>query len=473
MRRLRNTKVIATLGPTSSTAETIEELHVAGADIFRLNFSHGTHADHRATYDHIRALEVKQGRPIGILADMQGPKIRIGTFADGPVYLENGVSFRLDNDEAPGNINRVSLPHPAVLKSLDIGSELLLDDGKLKMIVTGVSKNHVDCVVSTGGKLSNRKGVNIPNVVIKISALTEKDRRDLDFALELGVDWVALSFVQRPEDIAEVKKIVAGRAAVMAKIEKPAAVERLFDIIELSDAVMVARGDLGVEMPVQEVPSIQKKIITCAREAGKPVVVATQMLESMISSPVPTRAEVTDVANAIYDGTDAVMLSAESAAGDHPIEAVAMMNDIAEVTEKDPIYRSITDATHGDLEATTADAISAAASQVSRTIGASAIVTYTTSGSTALRAARERGKTSVLALTPSLKTARRLALVWGLHCVHTKDAENFADMVAKACKISFAEGFARPGDQVVIMAGVPFGTPGSTNILRIAWVGEQ
>jgi len=473
MRRLRNTKVIATLGPTSSTAETIEELHIAGADIFRLNFSHGTHADHRSTYDHIRALEVKQGRPIGILADMQGPKIRIGTFADGPVYLEKGVAFRFDNDETPGNIERVSLPHPAVLKSLDVGSELLLDDGKLKMTVSSVSKNHVDCVVSIGGKLSDRKGVNIPNVVIKISALTDKDRRDLDFALELGVDWVALSFVQRPEDIAEVKKIVAGRAAVMAKIEKPAAVERLFDIIELSDAVMVARGDLGVEMPVQEVPSIQKKIITCAREAGKPVVVATQMLESMISSPVPTRAEVTDVANAIYDGTDAVMLSAESAAGDHPIEAVAMMNDIAEVTEKDPIYRNITDATHGDLEATTADAISAAASQVSRTIGASAIVTYTTSGSTALRAARERGKTSVLALTPSLKTARRLALVWGLHCVHTKDAENFADMVAKACKISFAEGFARPGDQVVIMAGVPFGTPGSTNILRIAWVGEQ
>lgn len=473
MRRLRNTKIIATLGPTSSTAETIEELHLAGADIFRLNFSHGTHADHRATYEHIRALEAKQGRPIGILADMQGPKIRVGTFADGPVYLEKGDAFQLDNDPAPGNMDRVSLPHSAVLKSLEVGSELLLDDGKLKMTVAEASENQVNCIVSTGGKLSDRKGVNIPNVVVKISALTEKDRRDLDFALELGVDWVALSFVQRAEDIAEVKKIIAGRAAVMAKIEKPAAVERLADIIELSDAVMVARGDLGVEMPVQEVPSIQKKIIACAREAGKPVVVATQMLESMISSPVPTRAEVTDVANAIYDGTDAVMLSAESAAGDHPIEAVTMMNDIAEVTEKDPIYRNIIDATHGDLEATTADAISAAASQVSRTIGASAIVTYTTSGSTALRAARERGKTSVLALTPSLKTARRLALAWGLHCVHTKDAENFADMVAKACKISFAEGFARPGDQVVIMAGVPFGTPGSTNILRIAWVGEQ
>ncbi len=473
MRRLRNTKVIATLGPTSSAPETIEALHLAGADVFRLNFSHGDHSDHEERYNQIRALEEKQGRPIGILADLQGPKIRIGTFAEGPVFLENGDPFRLDLNEDAGDGARVSLPHPAVLKSLTKGSILLLDDGKLRLTVTEAGDDHVNCEVTVGGKLSDRKGVNIPNAVVKISALTDKDRRDLDFALSLGVDWVALSFVQRPEDIAEVKKIVAGRAAVMAKIEKPAAVEQLDEIIDLADAVMVARGDLGVEIPIQEVPSIQKKIIVQAREAGKPVVVATQMLESMISSPVPTRAEVTDVANAIYDGADAVMLSAESAAGDHPIEAVTMMSDIAEVTEKDPAYRKVTDAHHGHLEATTADAISAAASQVARTINASAIVTYTTSGSTALRAARERGKTSVLALTPALKTARRLALVWGLHCVHTRDAENFADMVAKACKISFAEGFARPGDQVVIMAGVPFGTPGSTNILRIAWVGDQ
>jgi pyruvate kinase len=410
MRRLRNTKVIATLGPTSSAPETIEALHLAGADVFRLNFSHGEHSDHEERYNQIRALEKKQGRPIGILADLQGPKIRIGAFSDGPIFLENGDPFRLDLNEDAGDGGRVSLPHPAVLKSLEKGSILLLDDGKLQLTVTEAGDGFVNCKVAVGGKLSDRKGVNIPNVVVKISALTDKDRRDLDFALSLGVDWVALSFVQRPEDIAEVKKIVAGRAAVMAKIEKPAAVEQLEEIIDLADAVMVARGDLGVEIPIQEVPSIQKKIIVQAREAGKPVVVATQMLESMISSPVPTRAEVTDVANAIYDGTDAVMLSAESAAGDHPIEAVTMMNDIAEVTEKDPAYRKVTDAHHGHLEATTADAISAAASQVARTITASAIVTYTTSGSTALRAARERGKTSVLALTPALKTARRLAL---------------------------------------------------------------
>jgi len=374
---------------------------------------------------------------------------------------------------APGDQTRVSLPHPKVMESLEVGTNLLLDDGKLNLEVTEVSKTHVGCTVVTGGKLSDRKGVNIPNTIVKVSALTEKDRRDLDFALELGVDWIALSFVQRPEDVAEIKKIVAGRAGVMSKIEKPAAVTHLAGIIELSDAIMVARGDLGVEMPLQKIPSIQKQIIAMAREAGKPVVVATQMLESMITSPVPTRAEVTDVANAIYDGADAVMLSAESAAGDFPIEAVTTMNDIAEETEKDPFYRKTMDANHGLLEATTADAISAAASQVASTVGATAVVTYTTSGSTALRAARERGETPVLALTPSLKTARRLAIAWGLHCVFTKDAENFSDMVEKACNTCFKEGFSRPGERIVIMAGVPFGTPGSTNILRIAWVGEK
>lgn len=451
----------------------IEALHLAGADVFRLNFSHGDHKDHEERVDTIRALEKNSGRPIGILADLQGPKIRLGTFKDGPVMLENDAPFRLDLDETPGDKTRVSLPHPAVLESLEEGSILLLDDGKLKLTVMKAGTDFADCEVTVGGKISDRKGVNIPNALVRMSPLTDKDRKDLDFALSLGVDWVALSFVQRPDDIAEVKKIVAGRAAVMAKIEKPAAVEALDGIIDLADAIMVARGDLGVEMPIQEVPAIQKKIISRAREAGKPVVVATQMLESMIAAPVPTRAEVTDVANAIYDGTDAVMLSAESAAGEYPLEAVSMMNDIAEVTEKDPMYQGIIDSKHGTLEATTADAISAAATQVASTIGAASVVTYTTSGSTALRAARERGKTPVLVLTPSLKTARTLALVWGLHCVHTSDAKNFAEMVDKACKISFAEGFTRPGDRVVIMAGVPFGTPGSTNILRIAWVGEQ
>jgi pyruvate kinase len=473
MRRQRKTKILATLGPASSDAEIVERLHLAGVDVFRLNFSHGDHADHKARFDTIRELEKKQGRPIGILADLQGPKIRIGVFKDGPIHLNDGDNFRLDLKDEPGDQKRVSLPHQKVLVSLEVGTNLLLDDGKLNLEVIKTAKDAVECRVISGGKLSDRKGVNIPNAIINVSPLTDKDRRDLDFALELGVDWVALSFVQRAEDVAEIKKIVAGRASVMAKIEKPAAVENLANIIELADSIMVARGDLGVEIPLQKVPSIQKHIINMAREAGKPVVVATQMLESMISAPVPTRAEVTDVANAIYDGADAVMLSAESAAGDYPIEAVTTMNDIAEETEKDAHYRKLMDASHPILEATTADAISAAASQVSSTIGASAIVTYTTSGSTAQRAARERGEKPVLALTPSIATARRLALTWGLHCVHTEDAENFADMVEKACNICFKEEFSKPGERIVIMAGVPFGTPGSTNILRIAWVGEK
>ncbi|MBE7638597.1 pyruvate kinase [Sneathiella sp. P13V-1] len=473
MRRQRKTKIIATLGPASSSPEMVEKLYLAGVDVFRLNFSHGDHSDHKERVSIIRKLETELGRPIGILADLQGPKIRVGTFAEGPVLLEKGQEFTLDLDDKAGDPSRVSLPHPQVLASLEDGSTLLLDDGKLELKVTKASPTKAVCTVVIGGKLSDRKGVNIPDAIIQMSPLTDKDRKDLDYALELGVDWIALSFVQRGEDIAEIKKIVAGRAGVMAKIEKPSAVDNLDDIVELADALMVARGDLGVEVPIQKVPSLQKRIITRAKNAGKPVVVATQMLESMISAPVPTRAEVTDVANAIYDGTDAVMLSAESAAGDYPVEAVSTMNDIAEETELDSNYRIVMDASHASPEATTADAISAAALQVADTIQASAIVTYTTSGSTALRAARERGTAPILALTPSIRTARRLALSWGLHCVHTADAENFADMVEKACNISFREEYARPGERIVIMAGVPFGTPGSTNILRIAWVGEK
>ncbi len=469
----RRNKIVATVGPSSATRELLLALMEAGADVFRLNFSHGSADDHRQRYRTIRALEVKAGRPIGILADLQGPKIRIGCFKDGPIQLEEGMPFRLDLDTSDGDQTRVSLPHPEILKSLKPGTDLLLDDGKLKLTVEDTGSDFATTVVVAGGVLSDRKGVNIPNVILDVSPLTPKDRKDLEIALDMGVDWIALSFVQRPEDIAEIKKLVAGRASVMAKIEKPAALEQLEEIIDLSDAIMVARGDLGVELLPQEVPSIQKRIIALAREVGKPVVVATQMLESMISAPVPTRAEVNDVATAIYDGADAVMLSAESAAGSYPVEAVLMMDSIAQQTEHDAGYRKIMDAEHASHEATTADAISVAAGQVARTIGGAAIVTYTTSGSTAVRAARQRVETPIVALTPDLRTARKLALIWGLHCVHTEDAENFSDMVSKACGIVFAEGFCRKGDRIVITAGVPFGTPGATNILRIAWVGEQ
>ncbi len=473
MRRQRNVKIIATLGPASSDAATIRALFEAGADVFRLNMSHGSHADHRVRHGIIRALEAETGRPIGILADLQGPKLRVGTFADGPVQLAAGQTFRLDLDATPGDLGRVNLPHPEIFAALAPGMNLLLDDGNIRLSVDDNGPDFAQCTVRTGGRLSERKGVNVPDAVLPLSALTPKDRRDLGFALDLGVDWIAISFVQRPEDVAEVKKVVRGAAGVLAKIEKPQALERLDEIIELADALMVARGDLGVELPLEAVPAIQKRLTRAARAAGKPVVVATQMLESMVHNATPTRAEVSDVATAVYEGADAVMLSAESAAGEHPVEAVAMMNRIAEQIETDPLYRSLIAAQRSEPEPTTADALSAAARQVAETLNAAAILTWTLSGSTSLRAARERPGVPVLALTPLLATARRLALVWGLHCVESADATDFFDMVDRACHIARDQGFAKPGQRVVITAGVPFGTPGATNVLRVAWVEDE
>jgi pyruvate kinase len=451
----------------------ITALFETGADAFRLNFSHGEHADHKRRVKTIRALEKRMQRPIAIVADMQGPKLRIGTFLDGSVELRDGQAFRLDLTDKPGDAKRVSLPHPEVFAALKPGRDLLLDDGKLRLKVIKATKRSADTEVVAGGVLSDRKGVNLPNTLLAFSALTAKDRRDLAFALDLGVDYVALSFVQRPEDVAEARKAIAGKAAIMSKIEKPSAVERLEEIIDLSDAIMIARGDLGVELPVHVVPGLQKRIVRASRQAGKPVVVATQMLESMIHSPMPTRAEVSDVATAVYDGADAVMLSAETAAGDHPIEAVQTMNDIAEQVEHDPLYRGIMDADHANPEATAADAITAAARQVAETVGAAAIVTFTTSGSTTLRASRERPKSPILCLTPSTATARRMALAWGVHGVQTSDITSFSEMVRKACRIAEEQELATKGSRLVVTAGVPFGTPGSTNVLRIAWVGGQ
>jgi len=473
MRRLRNAKIIATLGPASSTPDMIRALFDAGADVFRLNFSHGDHADHKERFDAIRALEAEVGRPIAILADLQGPKLRVGTFANGPVQLTVGQSFRLDMDKTPGDQNRAPLMHPEIFKAVEVGTDLLIADGTIRLRIDTLTMESADCTVITAGEISDRKGVNVPKAVLDIAALTDKDRADMQYALDLGVDWVALSFVQRPADVAEARKLIAGRAALMAKIEKPAAIDSLEEIVEISDGLMVARGDLGVEMPVEEVPGLQKTIIGEARAAGKPVVVATQMLESMVTAAVPTRAEVSDVATAVFDGADAVMLSAESASGDYPVESVAMMDGIACKIEKDPRYRTIIHALHATPEATAADAITAAAAQVAETIGAAAIVTYSTTGSTTMRAAREKPVVPILGLTPNVNTARKLALAWGVHSVHTDDPTNFADMVERACRIAFRDGFAKAGQRIVVTAGVPFGTPGATNILRIAWVGDQ
>src|SRR3954462_13053959 len=473
MRRLRRTKIVATLGPASSDQAVIARLFEAGADVFRINMSHTSHDAMRKLQAAIRAVEKDFGRPIGILADLQGPKLRVGTFQADFVMLKKGEEFVLDADKAPGDETRVHLPHPEILAALEPGHTLLLDDGKVKLIAEETSPKRAVTRVAVGGKLSARKGVSLPDTTIGSSALTEKDRVDLEACLDAGVDWVALSFIQRPEDIAEAKKITRGRASVMAKIEKPQAVTRLAEILDYTDSIMVARGDLGVEMPLEKVPGIQKQITRASRRAGKPVVVATQMLESMITNPVPTRAEVSDVATAIFEGADAVMLSAESGAGHFPGEAVAPMNRIAEEVETDAIYRSIIDAQRPEPEATGADAIADAARQIAETLDLAAIACWTSSGSTALRVARERPKSPVVAISPNLATGRKLSAVWGVHCVVAEDAKDLDDMVSRAGSIAFRDGFAKAGQRVIIVAGVPLGAPGATNMVRIASVGPD
>jgi len=470
MRRQRSAKIVATLGPASSSPERIEAVFQAGVDVFRLNFSHGKQEEHRARLDAIRALEKKTGRPIGVMADLQGPKLRVGTFAEGKTQLVAGKRFRLDLAKTPGDAKRAPLPHPEVFAALQPATELLLDDGNIRLKVESCGKDFAETVIVTGGELSDRKGVNVPNAVLPLTALTPKDRSDMAFALGLGVDWIALSFVQRPDDVAEARKIVAGRAGILVKLEKPAAITRLHEIIELADAAMVARGDLGVEMPPEDVPPVQRQIVHACRIAGKPVVVATQMLESMVRAPVPTRAEASDVATAVYEGADAVMLSAETATGAYPVEAVTMMDRIIRRVQADPGYFTGLQEGAAAPEHTSSDAISNAARQVAETVGAAAIVSYTTSGVTALRAARERPMVPVLALTSKVETARRLALAWGLHCIHSRDVTNFNEMVSTATRAAHRDGFAEKGQRIVITAGVPFGTPGATNVLRIAWV---
>jgi pyruvate kinase len=473
MRRNRRVKIVATLGPVSTNEEMMRALFTAGADVFRINMSHATPEGLREAHTIIRKLEVEFSRPIGILADLQGPKLRIGKLESGAIKLTEGDVVSFVRREAIGGLGRVHLPHPEIFEAVRQGHTLLLDDGKLKLRVVDASDVRIDAEVVTGGMLASRKGISLPDTVLPFGAMTDKDRVDLEQALQVGVDWIALSFVQRADDIAEARKLVRGRAAIMAKIEKPAALTQLKEIIQLADGIMVARGDLGVEMPVEKVPGLQKQITRAARNSGKPVVVATQMLESMIFAPVPTRAEVSDVATAVFEGADAVMLSAESAVGKFPVEAVATMDRVAMEVERDPLYGAIIHAQRIQAEATGADAISAAARTVAETLNLAAIICYTASGATSLRAARERPSQPILALTPIPATGRRLAVVWGLHCVLTGDPKDLDDMVAKACRIAQQEGFATPGQRVIISAGVPLGTPGATNMLRIAFVGDE
>jgi pyruvate kinase len=468
--RTRKVRILATLGPASNTPAMIRRLAEAGADAFRINMSHGTHADHAQLIVAIRALEAELDRPTTILADLQGPKLRVGLFKGGKAELKAGQSYIFDRDDKAGDASRAPLPHREIFAAVGPGTRLLVDDGKLVFRVIKADASRIETQAEVGGTISNNKGLNVPDVVLPLAALTDKDRADLAFALDNHVDWIALSFVQRPEDVAEARRLIGGKANLLAKIEKPAAIDRLEGILELADAVMVARGDLGVELPPEDVPPLQKRIVEAARRLGRPVVVATQMLESMISSPSPTRAEVSDVATAVYDGADAIMLSAESASGQFPCETVEMMNRIATRVEADPSHYARVHFTETLPDATTNDAIAQAAGEMARTVGASSIVCFTSSGSTARRVARERPTVPLLVLTPSLKTARRLGLLWGAHAVRTRDVGSFEEMVGKSKRMALRHKVAKAGDRIIVTAGVPFGVPGSTNVVHVARV---
>jgi pyruvate kinase len=473
MRRQRNIKIVATLGPSSSDYETIKALHLAGADVFRLNMSHGTHEEIAERHKIIRQIEAELDSPIAILADLQGPKLRVGPFENGVEELTENGKFRLDLKDDVGTKARVQLPHPEIFQALHEGAHLLINDGKIKLMVEKCGPDFADCLVVNGGEISDRKGVNVPDVILPLAALSEKDRADLDFICDLGIDWLALSFVQRAEDIIEARKLIAGRASVMSKIEKPSAVKSFDDILEVSDGVMVARGDLGVELPVQNVPPIQKRLVRKCRAAAKPVIVATQMLESMIESPMPTRAEVSDVATAIYEGSDAIMLSAESAAGQFPIQAVETMNNVAIEVESDPTYTEVMEASRRAKRNSVADGIVSAAREIAETTDIKAICCFTQTGTTALLTARERPRVPIIALSSEIETARRLALTWGTNCVLSGNKTRFKEAVVSAVRAALAEGLANETEQVVITAGVPFNITGTTNILRVAPCNER
>lgn len=473
MRRNRNVKIVATLGPASSSYEMIRALHEAGADVFRLNMSHGAHPEIAERHALIRQVEKDLNSPIAILADLQGPKLRVGVFASGSEELVPGAAFRLDLDPAEGDATRVQLPHKEIFDALEPGASLLVNDGKIRLRVKDCGATFANCEVIVGGTISNRKGVNVPDVVLPVAALSDKDRRDLEFVCELGVDWLALSFVQRPADVIEARELARGRAAILSKIEKPAAVKAFDEILAVSDGIMVARGDLGVELPVHSVPPIQKKLVRGARAAAKPVIVATQMLESMIESPMPTRAEVSDVATAIYEGADAIMLSAESAAGKYPVEAVTTMNNVAISVEGDAVYRQIIEASRSVARTSVADGIVAAAREIAESADIKAICCFSQTGTTVSLVARERPRVPIIALTPLMETARRMCLTWGAHCVITEEQDRFKGAVISAVRAARTYGFATEKDQIVLTAGVPFNVQGTTNILRVAPCDER
>ncbi len=473
LRRNRNVKIVATLGPSSSTEDMVSRLFEEGVDVFRLNLSHGLQDEIKKRHEIIRKVENKFRRPICILADLQGPKLRCGDFKGKQAELVAGQTFVFDKEKTLGNYKRVYLPEFEVFKSLKKDSKVLVNDGKIKLVVKEVNENFVSTEVLVGGIISDKKGINVPDQILPLSALSKKDLSDLEFVCSLGIEWLGLSFVQRAKDIKEAKKIVRGRAAILSKIEKPSAVDAFNEILEETDAVMIARGDLGVELPIETLPPIQKRLVRQCRDSGKPVIVATQMMESMINSPVPTRAEVSDVAQAIYEGADAVMLSAESAVGNYPIEAVRTMNSIATEVEKEKTYRQLIESSRTPLKGDVSDAITVAAREVAETTNVKVICCFTETGTTASLTSRERPKVPIIALTPKITIARRLTLNWGLHCIVTEELERFKMAVVNAAKAARMYGFANNDDKIIVIAGVPFNVSGTTNILRVAPADEK
>lgn len=466
------TKIVCTLGPATSSEKMIKALAKAGANVFRLNFSHGDYERHAENFQIIRQMSREQKSPYGILCDLQGPKLRVGKFKKDKVRLIPGQKFRMDMSEKLGDETRVSLMHPEIFKALKKDMSLLLNDGQIQLNVDDFGPNYVNTTVEVGGILSNHKGVNVPDVILPISALTEKDLKDLDFALKLGADWICLSFVQKPEDVKMAREIIGNKAGIIVKIEKPSALQYLKEIIELADGVMVARGDLGVECPIETVPAIQKRIIETCRAAGKPVIVATQMLESMILSPVPTRAEVSDVATAVYDGADAVMLSAETAMGEYPIKAVSMMKKIITKTSQDIHYINDMEKSTMPPDKTVASAITSAIRQIIKVLDKPAcIVSYSVSGKTTLRTARERPLLPIISMTTTEAIANRMALVWGVRSVVVPTLEDLTDVIPVAVNYVKEAGYAKPDDEIIITAGIPFATHGNTNLIHIAKVG--
>ena len=468
-----HTKILATIGPSSATREQIEKLIDAGADAFRVNFSHGTHEEHKERIKIIRQLEKEKGRFISILADLQGPKLRVGEFKDGQALLKEGQIFVLDLDKTPGDDKRVSLPHKEIFAALKAGDDLLVNDGYIVLHVTECDKKHAVTKVKVGGVISSHKGVNLPNTQLPISAITDKDREDLKFALKAGVDWIGMSFVQTADDVREAKALIDGKAWLISKLEKPSAIDQLDEIIQLSDAIMVVRGDLGVECPIQVVPVLQKKIVAACRKYARPVIVATQMLESMINNPNPTRAEVSDVATAVYDGADTVMLSAETAAGKYPVEAVQMMHKIVAQVESDPLFFDMMrNSRRQPCNATEADSITYAASELSCILkNVKAIISYTTSGLTTFLTARERPYLPILALTPDIEVARRLVLVWGVRPFINKESfKSFDKVEDSAVKVAVSNHYAKSGDHIIITAGFPLNVKGRTNMLHTVYI---